>query len=320
MWKQIVGCGALNWDIFFYVEDLTKVSFEGVYLRPGHEYVLERKAFLELLAKLKEEALLVFEGGGGSSANTIYGLSKIGFKTAFLGAVGADLFGKRALEELKKVSINTEKVRIYGETSLAIIILDRKRDRAIVVSPGTAEKALCFQKEDLFSEALYHLSSFASSEGISFQKDLLAHLDNRISLDPGEIYSSKGKAFLAPFIEKTDFLFITERELRLSELSLDDLLERKVRTIFIKRGSKGAMACKRGFLVKSSVYPASKIVDNTGAGDYFNAGVLAGISLGLTLEHSLELGLIFASLSLRDFGRSGTMNYHEFKKSLNELK
>lgn len=318
--RLIIGCGALNWDIFFQVEDLSSLSFEGLTLEPGREYVLEREAFLALLHKLKQKALLVFEGGGGSAANTIYALASLGFKTAFLGAVGADTFGNKVLEELLSRGISVERIRREGETSLALIILDQNRDRTIIVSPGSAERALALEDGDLFPQALYHLTSLASPEGAPFQKALLTKLPQRISFDPGEIYTGKGKDFLLHFLQKTKYLFITEGELAKSSFSQEELLNLWIDTLFLKRGKKGAKAIKRGLIVQSSVYQAPKIVDNTGAGDYFNAGVLAGLLLNLPLERALDLGLYSASLSLRDYGRKGIMNQKEFKNSLSRLK
>jgi ribokinase len=320
--KPFLGCGALNWDIFFGLEDLSAFSFEGFKFFPGEEYVFERKAFLELLEKLKKEATFLHEGGGGSSANTLYALAKWGYPCIFIGAVGEDEFGKKILEEFKEVGLNRDNIFKSNETSLALILLDKKRDRSIVVSPGSAEASLSLEKIKLPSmkEAWLHLSSFASKEGEAFQKGLISTFKGVISLDPGEIYAEKGKEFLKPFLEKTKYLFMTERELELANLSCEELLKEKVHTIFIKMGKRGAMALSKNMALRYSVYPAKKIIDNTGAGDYFNAGVLAGLYLNFTLEKALELGLYSASLSLRDYGRRGVLNQEEFKKFLSRLK
>jgi len=316
----IIGSGALNWDLFFAVKEIEGFSFEGIYFQPGGEWVLERKVFLSLLEKLKKEGNFLFEGGGGSAANTIYALAKAGFKTSFISCCGEDSFGEKVIRELKEAGVDTSHIKRYGETSLALILLDKKKDRAIVVSPGSAEKALeSFELKDL-PEGLYHLTSFASPEGEAFHKQLLQKLKTKISFDPGVIYSSKGKTFLSPFIEKTCFLFITEDELKRSGFTKEELFERGIKYLFVKKGKKGAELFGRGLIAKSSVYPAKQIIDNTGAGDYFNAGVLAGLTLGLSPDKALELGLFSASVSLRDFGRRGVLSQAEFKNFLSRLK
>lgn len=319
---MIYGCGALNWDIFFEVEDLEEFSFEGFKFSPGEEYVFERKAFFELYEKLKREATFLAECGGGSSANTIFALANWGFRCAFIGAVGNDPFGEKILNNWKELFVETSFIFKGGETSLALILLDKKRDRSIIVSPGGAEDYLSFENLNVSSlkGELFHLSSFASEEGVFFQKNLLNNLKGKVSFDPGEIYAKKGALFLKPFLEKAKYLFLTDRELKLAGLSSEDLLEMGVNTVFIKLGKEGAMALRKNFYLRSSVYPAERIVDNTGAGDYFNAGVLAGLLLGLPLDKALELGLYAASTSLRDFGRRGLLSNNEFKIFLSRLK
>ncbi len=216
--------------------------------------------------------------------------------------------------------MDTTFIKREGETSLALILLDKKKDRAIIVSPGSAEKALTFKKKNSYPQGFYHLSSLVSLEGKLFQRDLLLNLKSKISLDPGEIYAQEGRLFLKPFLEKTIYLFITERELEKSGWTREEILEKGVKEVYLKRGKEGAMVLKKNWVIKSSVYPAERIVDNTGAGDYFNAGILAGIFLGLPVEKTLEIGLYSASMSLRDYGRRGILNRKEFKKFVDRLK
>ena len=56
-------------------------------------------------AKILVEELSITTGGGGT--NTAVAFSRLGLKTAFIGAVGSDLNGKIILDELKKVKIKT---------------------------------------------------------------------------------------------------------------------------------------------------------------------------------------------------------------------
>lgn len=318
--KKVIGSGALNWDIFYFVEDLDKFSFNGVHFEPGREYVFERPLFNELLRALNRVATLLFQCGGGSSANTIYALSKWGFPTAFVGAVGTDRFGDEILRELSSLRVDITHIKRAGDTSLALIILDKSRDRTIIVSPGTSEMALSELHVKTLPPGLYHISSLASAEGRKFHQTLVEHLEFPLSLDPGEIYSSLGRDFLIPFLKKATCLFITEGELKKLDLETQGILTLGVKHLFVKMGRRGAMTVGRGRFIRSSVYPVREIVDNTGAGDYFNAGVLAGMLLRLTLESSLELGLFSAGISLRAYGRSGVPSMEEFKKFLKRLK
>ncbi len=317
---DFIGCGALNWDIFFEVEDLQTIKFQDIDIIPGRETSLERDQFLKFLDFLEKNGKFLFACGGGSSANTIYALSLWGFKTAFIGAVGEDNFGKNILEEFEKVNLNTENILKKGETSLALILLDKNKDRFIAVSPGNSEKFLLDNIPKRPIKGFFHFSSFASKAGQKFQKAILNKYNLRISFDPGEIYVNLGKDFLIPWLKATQYLFITEYELQKLRISLDNLYELGIEKIFLKKGKKGAAFYSKNKSLKLPVYKVEKIIDNTGAGDYFNAGILAGIKMRLEDEKVLKLGLYSAALSLRDYGRKGCLNQKEFQNYINLLK
>ncbi len=316
---DFIGCGALNWDVFFKVEKLSSINFRNLKPLPGREISLPRKNFLEFLNFLEKRAEYVFSCGGGSAANTLYALSKWGFKTAFFGAVGEDSFGETIFKELEKVNLNTEYILKKGETSLAIILLDENKDRFIVVSPGTSENYL--KTPPLKSiNTLLHLSSFASKNGQNFQKELLKNSGLKISFDPGEIYTSLGKNFLLPWLGLTEYLFITEKELKRLAMSFEDLFELGVKMIFLKKGEKGAEVISKEENIEAPAIKVKAVVDNTGAGDYFNAGILAGIKLGLKIQEVLKLGIYSAGISLRNYGRKGCLTKEEFQNYINLLK
>ena len=318
---DFTGCGSLNWDIFFEVEDLSKLKFENLKILPGREIVLERSQFLKFLKFLEKKGKFLFECGGGSGANTIYALSLWGFNNTFLGATGKDEFGKKIIEEFEKVNLNIDFIIKKGETSLAIILLDKRKDRFIAVSSGNSEDFLQEVKINLFRfESTFHFSSFASKSGQEFQRKILSHLNFKISFDPGEVYANLGKEFLFFWFKNTEILFITKYELEKIGLSLKELLNLGIDKIFLKKGKEGAELHSKEKSLEMSVYEVEKIVDNTGAGDYFNAGVLAGIKYGFSEENILKLGVYSAGISLRDFGRKGCLTKKEFQKYVDLLK
>ncbi len=318
---DVCGSGALNWDIFFRVESLSQLPLKTA--SPGSEIVLPRKEFLFLLEYLYKAGEFLFEGGGGSSANTIFALGIWGFKCAFFSITGKDEFGKKILKEFEKAGISTEYISQKGKTSLALIILDEKKDRFIVVSPGDCENYICeILKREIPEPMLWHFSSFASSYGQEFQKELLKKVKkkSKISFDPGEIYAKKGKSFFIPFVKFCKFFFITQKELELFSFSPEELFDLGVEKIFLKKGKEGAELITPEKKIIESAVTIKEVIDNTGAGDYFNAGVIAGTLMGLEDEKILKLGIYSAGLSLRSYGRSGCMSKKEFEFYVNLLK
>ncbi len=314
---KIWGSGALNVDYFFLVEELKAIEFRGQPLKPGREIWGDRRDFETLKDLLEQKGKFLGRCGGGSAANTIYALKNWGFSCGFIGIVGKDEEGDFALDELKGVNLN--QVIRRGETSRSLIILDAAKDRAIFVCPHSEEKSLAsFFPEQ--SKGWLHLSSFITDEGFEFHQRLAAQHEGEVSLDPGEIYASRGLSALKGLLKKTKLLFLTHQELALFRCSLGELLDLGPEMICLKKGAQGAAIQKEKKKIEIPPARPEKIVDNTGAGDVFDAGVIAGLKKGLS---PLEAGLLAAALaasSLKDYGRLGYPSKDEFEGLLQNLK
>ena len=105
-----------------------------------------------------------------------------------------------------------------------------------------------------------------------------------------------------------DLLFANENEIQ----ALADLPDReaaiaaiqdKVPLLVVTCGAEGALAVERGRRVSVPIAKiGAGVVDTTGAGDLFAAGVLAGLAEGRGLEDSLKMGSIAAVEVISHFG------------------
>ncbi len=307
--KSIVGFGALNLDLIFEVEDFKSISSEEVRLEPGKELVGSDEDFQHLLDQLNRFGTLRSKSGGGSAANTIFALARMGFPTKFIGKVGEDEKGDFLLENMRPVQ--TEWIFRGQRSGLCLVVLDRRQDRFLFVR-GNANNTLGI--EEIHLDAVkdiswMHLTSFIGELPFEAQKALLNQLDSsvKVSMDPGEIYAKKGLGKIHPLIKRSHILFLTETEVRLlTGQGLPDgarrLLEVGPSIIVCKKGEKGSHV----FTEKGSFeVPASQVevVDNTGAGDVYNAGFLAGVLLARSLEESAFFATEIAAKSLTGYGR-----------------
>lgn len=71
----------------------------------------------------------------------------------------------------------------------------------------------------------------------------------------------------------------------------------------VKRGPKGALAVDADGAVMSTPAPACKVVDTIGAGDVFNAGLLAALAAGSPLREALAAGVATASAAISTLPR-----------------
>jgi len=288
-------------------------------LDPGKEGFGSDEEFQSLLKQINRFGTLKSKSGGGSAANTIVALARMGFPTKFIGKVGEDEEGDFLLENLKPVQ--REMICRGQRSGVCLVVLDRHRDRFLFVR-GNTNSTLTV--EEIHFGALkdiswVHLTSFIGEPPFEAQKVLLNGLDSsvKVSMDPGEIYAKKGLDQIHPLIKRCHLLFLTEREvvfLTNQDLrtGVESLMEIGPSILVCKKGSEGShiFAGEGDFEVPAVQV---EVVDNTGAGDVYNAGFLAGLFLGRSLAESALFATTVAAGSVRGYGRDCYPTEEELK-------
>ena len=302
---DVLGIGALNLDLFYEVDDLRELG-----LRQGRETCLGAEEFERFREEVERKGRFIARSAGGSAANTIYALSLLGLKTGFIGKVGTDEEGEYVLKEMGEVDVS--RVKREGKTGLCLVVLDGRRDRALVVQPN-ANDTLSFEDLDLEyirGFRLLHMSAFVGDGPLQAQLRLMETLPTgiKVSLDPGELYARRGLSQIGPMVRRSSIVFLTEAELALLT-GCDDLreggrtlLEKGPELVICKRGREGAVVLSREGELEFPA-PETEVVDNTGAGDVFDAGFLFTFLQGSPLEEGIEFAHLLASRSLKGFGR-----------------
>ncbi|MEK7281775.1 MAG: PfkB family carbohydrate kinase, partial [Chloroflexota bacterium] len=237
---------------------------------------------------------------GGSAANTIYALSKLGLKTGFLGAVGHDAAGERLVRELAEVGVDTKgvKVKAGAPTGEALALVDKRGKRAIYVMPGANSllETADIDASYLKGAAYLHLSSFAGEEQFQLQIELSRRLpqETRLSLAPGMLYAQRGLSALLPLLQKAHLVFFNAQELKVLtgegvSAGAKRLHQEGCRIVVVTLGGGRRGVCylwdgkeKEEYRVKARV-EVKTVVDTTGAGDAFCAGFLFGQLRGESL-------------------------------------
>lgn len=312
---DVIGFGALNLDYIYSVDSLSILSHE-LPLQPGQEIFYSEHLFPRIRALVEKYGKLKRISGGGSAANTIFALARMGFKAGFIGKVGQDEAGDLLLKSLGKV--DARHIRRQGKSGVCLIVIDNREDRSIIAFPN-ANKTAGIGKKDIKAmdkTRFLHFSSFVGQKSLSSQIRLVENLPSqvRLSFDPGEIYASKGLKEIFPIIHKSFVLFLTDREIqkltgKYYKEGCRELLTMGPSILVCKRGKEGSyvLSCEEEFEV-----PAEEVsvVDNTGAGDVYNAGFLAG----LLMEQPLRAcGLFAAKMAARSVTGYGRSRYPTYK-------
>jgi len=260
---------------------------------------------------------------GGSAANTIYGLAKLGISTGFCGAVGDDEEGKTLLDDFKKVGVDTSRIlaKPKAKTGSVLCLSDRGGRRSLYVQPG-ANSQLDLDDLDfsyINQAEIIHLSSFADDSQFQLSLGLILRLDEsvKLSFTPGAIYATKGLDTLTPFLSRTHLLFVNQSELQ--QITGEDVeggvqkcLKAGCRTVVVtlgkgkKLGKTAAVSYIRDadneYIIEPSSHNLAAEVDTTGAGDAFAAGCLYGVVKGKGLAECGRLGDFVAKLCISRTG------------------
>ena len=252
---------------------------------------------------------------GGSAANTIIGMAKLGLNTACIGKIGTDSNGKMMIDYLKSNNVNIDNIIISeGETGEVIGFVDSTGDRKLYVTPKVNDKILNNEvnRDFITDTKILHLTSFVGlnpkDPSVQTQMELLEELSGKIkiSFDPGMLYVNRGKEFMDKLISITDILLINEQELLITTQkdNLDDAISEivdKVEILVIKRSKEGSIIKKGDEEYNIGIFNVDT-VDTTGAGDAYNAGFLYGLIKGYTLYESGIIGSYIAAQSTTKSG------------------
>lgn len=254
---------------------------------------------------------------GGSGSIAACGAARLGLRTALIGVVGDDVFGRFMIESLTERGVDVSGVVVDKTARTGVtVILDRGVDRAILTFPGTIA-ALTGEAVDqklLASARHVHVASFFLQTALA---TALPEVFTRAreagasaSIDPNWDPKEEWNGGLVSLLAHTDvFLPNGAEAMRIARESDPASAARKLSAagplVAVKLGAEGALGVGRdGELTEVRALPNIEPVDTVGAGDSFDAGVLAGLLGGQSTEEALALGCACGGLSTR--ARGGT--------------
>ena len=291
----MIGLGALNYDVLYVVERIAR----------GGEEV---------------EIIDIKKAPGGSAANTIVGLSRLGVDVGFVGIVGNNKEGDIILEGFKKEGVETRIKKEEGSTGAAIGFVDSKGERALYIHPSVNDRLRVqdIDMEFVNNASFLHTSSFVSKEQLEMQEELVKRIKTKLGFSPGMLCFKYELEDMAGIIERSEVVFLSLKELKSLVKGEGGNYEKRARRL-LNIGAK--IVCvtlgERGCYVTDEVseylidaYPA-KVVDTTGAGDAFAAGFLYGLIRGMSMDKCGRTGNLVASFCIREYDCRKGLTYQE---------
>lgn len=236
---------------------------------------------------------------GGSPANVAVGLARLGGRSAMVGVVGADEFGHLLRERLAAEGVDVSRLRQTPEarTGLVFISLDSRGERSFTFFRTRSAEFLLGERDvdpDFLGRArVMHCGT--NSLQLPEAREAMVRMA-RLSREAGRIVSCDPnlrlhawedpntlKPLLASLLPLCTVVKLSEDELAFvtgtsePEAALEYLRGLGVPLPVVTLGERGAVFLWKGELTRVSA-PEARVVDTTGAGDGFMAGLLFGLT------------------------------------------
>jgi len=262
---------------------------------------------------------------GGCGMNVAIALRKLGLKSALLGRYGKDANGNIIEEALKREGVDFVGPKPEGKTGYGIILDSIRHNRTILHFRGASNHVRTggLNKGRLKAKWFYFAS--AMSESLKTQKDLTAlaaRNGTKIAYNPGIRECEKGKRHIGRILRATE-LFIANAEESSALSGKDDKMEmlkaiRSMgpRVVCITDGARETV-CYDGMYFYTLKPHNTRLVERTGAGDAFSAGMVAGMARGMGIEMSMQMGLADSESVIRYVGaRNKLLSWKEMMSTI----
>lgn len=233
---------------------------------------------------------------GGAPCNVLSMLSKLGHKTAFIGKVGADAFGRSLRDAITKVGIDdsglVEDAKVHTTLAFVHTLADGDRDFSFYRNPG-ADMMLTpaeVREKLLLNCRIFHFGSLSMTsddcrKATEDSIEVAKHAGALISFDPNlrpplweNLYTAKERILYG--LEHCDILKISDNEIEWLTGEMDyrkavDRIKAKydIPLVLVSMGKQGSMAFSDMACAEAPAYQVNAI-ETTGAGDTFCACVL----------------------------------------------
>ena len=273
---------------------------------------------------------------GGAPANVACALQKLGVSTAFIGCVGDDEYGNEFVKLFQKLNVNIDFLQINQNSSTRVVkvVRDEKGDRSFagfenLISDSFADEMLdkselknkIIDLRNLFLETKFIImgsnimASKEANDSLNFMLKLAKQFDVKIVIDvnwreifwknvPQKINNKTFDKFekIKNFLHHADILKLANEEASLFFDKNDphqisqDLIKKP--DVIVTNGSKPIFWYINGVKGQNEVINSKQIIDTTGAGDAFLAGLISKLCKDSFCKNELTISsyVKFASI------------------------
>lgn len=295
-------CGSLAYDNIMVFPDRFK------------NHILPEKIHILNVSFLVPEMRREF---GGCAGNIAYSLNLLGGDPVIMATVGED-FHPYA-QRLAGFSLTPKHVRTVAQTftAQAFITTDLDDNQITAFHPG----AMNFSHDNHVSDAQQIGLGIVSPDG---RLGMLQHAEEFYEagipfiFDPGQGLPMFNGEELMRFIELADYVTVNDYEAQLIEERTGlttGKLAKMVKAYIVTLGAQGSVIYADGKEMEIAAAKASKVVDPTGCGDAYRAGLLYGIAHQMDWHTTGRLASLMGALKV---AHRGAQNFYREKEAIAE--
>lgn len=292
------------------------------------EVVAVGEALVEIMRRglgLPLDVVGEFLGPYPSGAPAIFAdqVARLGHRVAFVGAVGQDAFGRIIIDRLETDGVVTTELVAMPHLSTGVAFVTYRQDgsREFIFHMGNAAAGALPDVPEVYLAGAQWLHICGSTLAASARMREVCYraVDNAlrlgcdVSFDPNlrpELLMGGLEEFRAlcePVLARASLVLPGTSELAAltgeedPEAGAEKLLERGASLVAVKLGASGCLLRTREECLQLPPYPV-EVIDPTGAGDCFAAGVVCGLLEGLPLEEIGRLANACGALAATEQG------------------
>ncbi len=242
---------------------------------------------------------------GGVGGNIAYSLGLLGEPVALVGSVGEDFGEYRSV--LDHYSVDTSGVvEVEDElTATGFLSADLHGNQIVSFYPGAMWKSREIDLTDAANRAVYGIVGAGDPDGMMLHTRQIASSSAKLVFDPSQQIPVLTSDQLTEGIEAADIMFANDYEYSMIErktgLSIEDIRQRVELTV-VTYGEQGSEIRHGDERVRIPIAPARKVVDPSGGGDAYRAGLLKGLLLGFDLDMAGRMAAQAATYPIENYG------------------
>lgn len=323
---KIIGMGNALVDVLVRIDDDSLL--EKLHLPKGSMQLIQEATLSEI--RKYTSGMKIHRSTGGSAGNTVCALAALGANPGFIGKVGQDETGAFFGDTLRQCGVNALLATCDLPSGIASTFISTDGERTFGTYLGAAAT---LRAEDL-SRKMFAGYNYLYIEGYLLQDHDLMLRAVQLAKEEGlqvcldmasyNVVEAERDFFDQLIVKYVDIVFANESEaLAYTGKAPHEALEEiasKCSIAVVKTGKEGSLVKKGTEVIQLLSCPVDNVLDTTGAGDFYAAGFMYGLTCGYSLEKCVQISTILATAVIQEVGTTlPAKKWDEIKLNIESL-